>query len=198
MAVARTAWATLLRAVPQKWVALVFDIAPRSVREWSCPRNEDGTYNLTEVVRWYVGREVQAIIARYEQADGDGLVANSKGPHADLYLKYKALEKQHQYYEKIKQCVRVEDVRGCLESFATALRSSGGELEKRYGPDAREILENAIKAGGKAMALYLEDVRKEVHHEDAPVETPVEKPTKPVRKRKARAKKKASTKGKKK
>lgn len=49
--------AETLTRLPQKVIAWAFGVTAATVRSWDCPRNKDGTYNLSSVFRWYLERE---------------------------------------------------------------------------------------------------------------------------------------------
>jgi hypothetical protein len=53
----------VLRSLSQGSIAWLFQVTPRSVRDWpTLPRNKDGTYDARAVLEWAIKRELYGSI----------------------------------------------------------------------------------------------------------------------------------------
>lgn len=121
----------------QKDSALVFGITPRGVRKWECPRNNDGTYDLPAVISWKLQREVDRI---------DAMCAgqNTGSPAIEKYREEQFKMARLKRLEMEKTLLPREAMQSGLMQLAGLLRSAGKTLQTEYGPDAQNILDEAL------------------------------------------------------
>src|SRR4051812_14117329 len=70
-----------VKALGQSAAAYIIGLKPRSFRDLDAPRNDDGTYNAAELVKWQVARTA---------SPDDPLLAGGDSPNLERYRKAKA------------------------------------------------------------------------------------------------------------
>jgi len=127
-------------------IARVYNVSNQSVGGWhkaGCPRNADRTYSLAEVIAW---RETRL----REAADAAAVKpSDAKGRQDEERARLLQLTRM----EREGALMPRETVRESHAKMAGILRMAGDRLQRRFGPEAHEILEQAIEA-------YLREVQR--------------------------------------
>jgi len=149
-------------ALPQKRLREVLGCQAKTLQDraekygfpWGGP-----TCNLWALLRWCVdriaadGRELEAArrkVAQAEQlaaaAGGEelALYAGASSPSLERLRKLKGDEAELDVLEKRGVLVRRAAVAQSMGQAADAIRRAGEKLERRFGPEARELIEEAI------------------------------------------------------
>lgn len=120
-------------------IADLWGVSAQAVGLWhsrdQCPRNRDKTYNLREVIQW---RE-----DRLRSANDDGLVGPDS-PALERYRDEKAKLAQLDRFEREGKLLPRDLVHEKLGRLGLILRRAGEQLQRKYGPDAQQTLDEAL------------------------------------------------------
>lgn len=130
----------------QRQLARVYGLSYQAVQKWDCPRNDDGTYSLSAVVKW---RE-ECLAADTELCGG-----GSDSPALEQYRAAKARLAELDLQERTKNLVDRAHTVKCMMEFGAVIRSCGADLERKHGAAARERLDQAIDAAVAAVKKML-------------------------------------------
>lgn len=144
-----------MRRARQVDVGLLFGVTGKTVREWGveggCPRNLDGSYDLREVVKWYVARERGSgglpELTEEERQDPvlvAALMADSSS--RERLLHWKAEKARIDYEQACERLVPREQVRELLSVLAVRLREAGEMLQRNFGGAAGKVLVDVLDA----------------------------------------------------
>lgn len=118
-------------------------VSVRTLKDWlakGCP-GEPGRYVVPEIVTWAKA----SVWARPEPIDGDPLLAEGgDSPALEEYRRAKAALARLDLAEREKQLVRIDDVVQPLIEAAAVVRSAGERIGREYGPEAQEIVNEAV------------------------------------------------------
>ena len=121
----------------QRDIARVFGIARQTCAQWSgpqkCPRNEDKTYNLTDVIQWKMTR-----------LEEENCGSENDNPELRRLRTIKANREELKYFEEKKEYVKIEDIRIHLQAFSQMIRQAGATLQKEHGAEAKQVLDDAL------------------------------------------------------
>lgn len=144
-----------VRRCRQVDVGMVFGVSVKTVREWGtaggCPRNGDGTYDVREVLKWYVARERDAssLPELSEEERGDAVLMAAllaESPARERLVHYKAEKARIEYEQACERLVPREQVRELLGALAVRLRDAGEMLARNFGGSAGRVLEDVLSA----------------------------------------------------
>ena len=102
-------------------------MTPKTLRQWSVPRNADGSYNAIEAHRWYVERQIK-------RATGDEVDDIKRKARADADIA------EYKRDELRKELVRISDVADWLDGLASEGRAVGKQIGKISVPAQRKFL----------------------------------------------------------
>jgi len=130
-------------------VAEHYGVHLRTVAGWmaaGCP-GKPGAYDLDKIHAW-----------RDHTKKDDPLLAGRSDPELARYRMARAELAELDLEERRRNLIPREEVHRVMEAVATALRSAALVLEKQYGDQAREILEDALDAARRhVVALETHD-----------------------------------------
>lgn len=120
-------------------VARIWNVNARAVGQWAskmgCPRSPDRTFNLDDVVKW---RE-----SRNEAETDSGDTRRRTKAQNDLD-KTKAAIARIDLKARQGSVLPKENVVDCLSLLEAILRKSGERLQRDFGPDAQQILNDGL------------------------------------------------------
>lgn len=117
-------------------VGKIYGVSRQAVSGWQCPKNSDGTYRLSEVIKWREERIRETMSAAADVAGGS--------PKEQLTQEQVRMVRLRRL-EKEGTLLPVEAVQTVLGKAARAMRQAGDRLQRRCSPEAFAILEQALK-----------------------------------------------------
>ena len=133
----------MLHALEQSQIAALFNVAPRTVREWGekgLPRNADGTYNGRECVAWYVA-----------YVSGDDLDLNRE--RARL-AKAQADKTEQENEVRRGELIPTEAVLQQWTDVLAAVRAKLLAMPSKLGPQLTNVSDAAIVAAAIKSVVY--------------------------------------------
>ena len=131
-----------MEQLTQQAAAWLVSMTGRHLRDAQPPRNRDQTYNGPELVQWAIGQRVEA-------ATGGGLAEDSR-IQIDL-LKGRIEKLKHENHlaelkigERNQRLVDRAVIEQNLAAQAAMIRSSLEKLERQFGPEALDIVIEAL------------------------------------------------------
>ena len=124
----------------------------RTVHEWlrqHCP-GKPGTYDLDAIAAW---RDARSRAAKEE----DGALAGPASPGLERYRLARAAIAELELEQLRGRLVPRDEVHAVMDQVAGVLRNAGEVLQRHYGDEARQVLEEAIDNARR----LLEGVRDE-------------------------------------
>jgi phage terminase Nu1 subunit (DNA packaging protein) len=105
------------------------------------PRGRDGRYDLTQLVPWFLSRHSAG-----PTADGDdaAMAASPDCPHAIRWRKERADQMEIKTLAMRNEVIRIETLHTTHDQLAATLRRIGDQLGYRFGPEARQIVDDAV------------------------------------------------------
>jgi len=122
----------------QAQVAGAFGITPSAVARWRCPRNSDKSYALPEVIKW-----------RVELASQDEGMSAETSPAVERYRMAKAKLAELELAERQQVLLPRAIVHEWMGKLGSLLRNAGEILDRDFGRDAHQILEEALDDFGR-------------------------------------------------
>jgi len=132
----------------QQAVANHFSVSRRTVVEWralGCP-GRPGEYDLDKVDRW----------RRARQPDADVLLTGPASPALEQFRRARARREELALARELNEVLPRDKTYGLLGRFAGHIRWAGQELQRRCGPEAFEILNEAIDDAEKEEEQFAE------------------------------------------
>ena len=121
----------------QAEVARAFGLCRSTVYAWSgCPQNKNKNYSLPDVIAWRVSRALD-----------DAGYLDVKGPKTESLERVRRAQAEKIELQNAvtkNDLVPVADMRDRLSYFCSTLRKAGEKIQKLFGADAYEILNDAI------------------------------------------------------
>ena len=106
--------------------AWLLSISPRSMTDYTVPRNADQTYNAQECIEWL----------RRRLDGGSSAMEDQRRAKAEL-LQLELQERQSQLIDR--QAAHV-----VFGQLGALIRKAGEKLQRRYGPEAQGIIDEAL------------------------------------------------------
>ena len=136
-----------MKALTQGAAAWLVDRATRTFRDAGAPKNADGTYDASEVVKW-----VRAT-CKPEVASDDPLMSGSDSPALERYRAARADLAEMDAKERRKQLVDVDQFTEWYASnVGHPIRKAIELLQIRFGADAAAIIVKAIEKADTAVS----------------------------------------------
>lgn len=133
-------------------VARWFDCHSRTVEGWAargCPGMQPRRYDVREICRWLY-REWQRRNPRVAKAgdttEDELMLAAGSSPALERYREARARIAELQADEAEGSYLHAEKMQACLQRMAAILREAGDKLQKRFGPDAKSVLDEHLDA----------------------------------------------------
>lgn len=145
------------------------------MRKWGlagCPRKDDGTFVVAEVVTWLRARDVEQALAKVKSADAPKTELNRKlAVEADL----KELQLARERRESVTADDYDEAIARIAGGFAAVAKGQLARFERDIvrtttAPDARKLTDRihaALMEGAQGLADELEAEAQAMSHEDA-------------------------------
>jgi len=99
---------------------------------------------------------------------GDPLLVGTDSPALERYRLARAKIAEHELEEKIEQLIPREQIHDGMTQLAGLLRSCGEQLQRAYGDDALDILNEALTGCQRVISSMFKDAD---HGKEAPTET---------------------------
>jgi hypothetical protein len=122
-------------------LAQCFDISTRAIRDWKekgCPL-ENGRYCLPEVIAWRDGWQKRSAPDPEEME-----LMGGDSPALERLREEKYQLARLDRLERERQLVRVDDLLQPLMEAAAVVRAAGERIGRDYGPEAQEIVNEAV------------------------------------------------------
>lgn len=132
----------ILSRLTQQSAAWLLGKTTRFLRDHQPARNADGTYDGPTLLEWMVARERLEAVEK-EAADGGADSAKAR------ILEAKAIQEELEVQREQRKLVDREQIHAFLAQLSGTLRSAGDKLQREFGREALEILNDAIDATGK-------------------------------------------------
>ncbi len=134
----------VLSALTQTVAAWLVGKSSRTFRDSAAPRNSDGSYDGRALFEWQ--RDTAA-------GEGDPLLADGDSPALERYRTARAVLAELDAQERQGSVVNVDEfVTWWQSEIATPLSRAVDALRVRFGADAAELIETAIRKADKAVA----------------------------------------------
>lgn len=127
----------ILSRLTQQTAAWITGKSVRFIQDHQPARNPDGSYDAPQLMSWLIARERADAI---EKAAEDGGQESAKA----RILEAKALQEELAAQEGQKRLVDRQKVHEFLAQLAATMRQAGDKLQKEFGREALEILNDAI------------------------------------------------------
>lgn len=119
-----------------------------TVQQWTKspdfpPVMADGSINAFAVGVWH--RDKQVTKAATQAMGGDPLLATGDSPALEAYRWQKAILAGFDVEERRRSIIRVDDANEVFAEVARVLRQSHETVQRQFGPEAHEILEDALR-----------------------------------------------------
>lgn len=128
----------LSRMTPQT-AAWLLGRQTRLLRRHQPPRNPDGTYDATELVQWWIEHERRDAV---ERAATDGATDSAKA----RLMAANAMQAEMETARMQGSLVDRSMVRDFLGKLSGVMRQAGDKLQREFGREALEILNDAIES----------------------------------------------------
>ena len=118
-------------------VAAYFGVGLRTVAAWmaaGCP-GRPGTYDLAAIHAW---RDAQ------RRRDPDQLLQGTTSPALERYREERAKLARLDRLERERQLIPRDEIHVLLAQIAQLIRGAGEILQRNYGPDAQQTLDEAL------------------------------------------------------
>lgn len=132
----------ILSRLTQQAAAWLIGKTTRFLRDHQPARNADGTYDGPALLEWTIARERADAV---ERAAADGGAESAKA----RILEAKAIQGELDAQRELGRLVDREKVHEFLAQLSGVLRSAGDKLQREFGREALEILNDAIETTGK-------------------------------------------------
>lgn len=134
----------ILQRLTQQTAAWIIGRSVRFIADHQPARNADGSYDGPQLLAWMIARERADAV---EKAAADGGQESAKA----RILEAKALQEELEAAKAQGKLVDREQVHTFLASLASTLRQAGDKLQKEFGREALEILNDAIDTTARMM-----------------------------------------------
>lgn len=127
----------ILSRLTQQTAAWLLSMSVRFIREHQPGRNPDGTYDAQQVLQWWIARERANAVE----------VAATEGGHESAkarIMEAKAIQEELSAERERGRLVDRDTVHAFLAQLAGMLRQAGDKLQKEFGREALEIMNDAI------------------------------------------------------
>lgn len=137
-----------------KDLASLWGVTEAAVTKWwkklGCPRNRDGSFDLTAVILWRENCLRSELEAAEKAAAGDD-------DDAKRYRKVRADKEEFQLSVLKGRYVSLNEMKDLLGALASSQRNAQGIMRKRHGNEAGDLWEETLVEAGRALARFLED-----------------------------------------
>jgi phage terminase Nu1 subunit (DNA packaging protein) len=133
----------------QAEVAAHFGVSTRTVREWlaaGCP-GVPGNYDLAAIAAWRKSRAEMADVA----------MMGGSSPALERFRLARAQREEFALERDRGQWLRREEVHDGLALLAGVVRQAAETIQKQFGPEAHQILSEAIEDGLRAFERRFAD-----------------------------------------
>lgn len=138
----------------QAEVGRAFGVSQQTIARWiarGLPGGK-GCYPVDAVCRWYRGY----MDDRLQEAATDPLIAaDGDSPALEEYRRHRARLAELDVAEREKSLINGSHVQGALLAAMRVVRAAGERLQRRFGIEAHQILDEALDDGEKAIAEAL-------------------------------------------
>lgn len=162
-------------------VALFFGKSDTTIFKWldrgcpgkrASPGQNDGRFDLKEMLAWCLRNVWEERRGKRPNLldDEEMLYGGGDSPNLEEFRKWRAKIAQKQYEEKCEQVIDRQTVHDCLTSIAGILRQFGEQLQRTFGNEASDMLnETLVEAEAQIEAKFKRDY-DESGDEDNPSE----------------------------
>lgn len=113
--------------------ASVFGVARQTFAAWDCPRNDDKTYSIPDVIRWRTDREAE-------------LGGGGNSPALERYRLAKAEQAEIELAQAKRELVSMADFRQWLGAWSRQMERYAMEIQKRGWRDAYDLFVARVEA----------------------------------------------------
>ncbi len=125
-----------LGSLPQTVAARLLSTSARTLRKWTdAPRNPDGSYDARALIEWFVARSGTGV---------DAKLSGGTSPALERFREERAKLARLDRLEREGQLLPRDRVHDGLARIATIIRMAGDALQRQFGPDALELLNDAL------------------------------------------------------
>ena len=114
--------------------------SPGAVRNWDCPRNTDGKYNIPAVIKWRIEQEVIRMVPTDLDPDLIGAPSDKLEELRGVKVELAKLDLSQRHGELLVK----DDALLIMRTLASLVRNATAQLQREYGNDAADIIREAI------------------------------------------------------
>lgn len=152
------------RRLLQREIAAAVGVSANAVRAWDCPRNEDGSYDLREVIAWRVADAVARESGPPKGApvptgdpEIDALMAAGEGsPALERWRLARAAQEEIKLEQMKQEVLPVDMVRNAYARIAATLRDTGDRLQRLFGAEPFDVFTEGLDEAESIMEKWTE------------------------------------------